>query len=70
MQPTKSYSEEKLLRLPQVIAIVNLSRSSIYSAIQKGTFPAPVKLSRRAVGFPASRVHAWVSERICAGDAS
>lgn len=70
MQPTKSDSQEILLRLPQVIAIVNLSRSSIYSAIQKGTFPAPIKISRRAVCWQSSRVRAWVDERIRSGSTS
>ena len=55
---------EKLLRLPAVMAIVGLQKSSIYEGVKKGTFPAPVKLSRRAVCWPESHIAAWVNERI------
>lgn len=55
---------EKLLRLPAVMAIVGLQKSSIYEGVKNGTFPAPVKLSRRAVCWPESRIAAWVDERI------
>ena len=55
---------EKLLRLPAVIAIVSLQKSAIYAQVKGGTFPAPVKLSRRAVGWPESRIAAWVDERV------
>jgi prophage regulatory protein len=55
---------EKLLRLPAVMAIVGLQKSSIYDGVKNGTFPAPIKLSRRAVCWPESHIAAWVSERI------
>ncbi len=55
---------EKLLRLPAVMAIVGLQKSSIYEGVKNGTFPAPIKLSRRAVCWPESRIAAWVDERI------
>lgn len=55
---------EKLLRLPAVMAIVGLQKSSIYEGVKKGTFPAPIKLSRRAVCWPESHIAAWVNERI------
>ena len=55
---------EKLLRLPAVVALVGLQKSSIYDAIKRGEFPSPVKLSRRAVCWPASAIDAWITERI------
>ena len=57
-------SPEKLLRLPAVIATVSLQKSAIYAGVKAGTFPAPVKLSRRAVCWPESHIKAWVDERI------
>jgi prophage regulatory protein len=60
-------SPEKLLRLPAVMAIVGLQKSSIYEGVKRGTFPAPVKLSRRAVCWPESHIASWVSARIKAG---
>lgn len=55
---------EKLLRLPAVMAIVGMGKSSVYEGVKNGTFPAPIKLSRRAVCWPESRIAAWVDERI------
>lgn len=55
---------ELLLRLPAVQARVGLAKSSIYAAIKQGEFPAPVKLSRRAVCWPASVIDAWIVGRI------
>lgn len=62
--PSKSTSTERLLRLPEVIEKVGLGKSSIYEGVRLGTFPAPVKLSRRAVCWPASSVDAWIADRI------
>ncbi|MGZ5198870.1 MAG: helix-turn-helix transcriptional regulator [Telluria sp.] len=39
-----STSQQRLLRLPEVIAICGLGRSKTYQAIKTGEFPAPVKL--------------------------
>ena len=68
MNPSAS-SHEILLRLPQVVARVNLSKSSIYEMLNRTppAFPRPLKLSRRAVCWPASAIDAWISERIAAG---
>ena len=62
-------SPETLLRLPQVIARVNLSKSSVYEMLGRNppAFPRPLKLSRRAVCWPASAIDAWITERIKAG---
>jgi prophage regulatory protein len=53
-----------VLRLPSVKSRVALCRSSIYAAIKKGTFPAPIKLGERAVGWLESDVNRWLAERI------
>ena len=41
-----------ILRLPEVKKSTGLSRSTIYLRISQGTFPKPVCLGRRAVGWP------------------
>lgn len=53
-----------VLRLPTVKSRVALGRSSIYAAIKKGTFPAPIKLGERAVGWLSSDVELWLATRI------
>lgn len=61
--PTTS-TPEKLLRLPAVMAIVGLQKSSIYDGVKNGTFPPSIKISRRAVCWTESSITAWVNERI------
>ena len=45
-----------MLRLPTVKARTGLSRSTIYLRISRGTFPAPVSLGGRAVGWIEAEV--------------
>ncbi len=66
VNPSQS-TPQRLLRMPDVCAIVGLSKSSIYEGVKAGTFPAPIKLSRRAVCWPAAAIDAWITERINAG---
>lgn len=67
VNPSSTDQPELLLRLPQVMARVGLSRSSIYEAIANRNFPPGVKLSRRAVAWSSKAIDAWISERIQAG---
>jgi len=53
----------KILKLPDVMVATALSRSSIYDFIKRGKFPAPIKLSERAVGWLASEVDGWLTQR-------
>lgn len=58
-----------LWKLSTVIQKTSKSRSSIYSAIQKGTFPAPVKLGGpRASAWASTEVQAWIDQRVAERD--
>ena len=59
----------RFIRLPDVIARTGLKRSSIYAAVQAGTFPAQIPLGERAVGWDESEVSAWIEARIQAARA-
>jgi prophage regulatory protein len=50
----------KVERMPTLIARTGLSKSEIYRRIQAGTFPQPVRLGARAVGWRAVDVDAWL----------
>ena len=54
----------KILRLKQVTAMTGLARSTIYKYVSAGTFPEPIPLGGRTVGWVDSEVHAWITERI------
>lgn len=53
-----------ILRLPTVKARTGLSRSTIYLRIAGGTFPKPVSLGGRAVGWVESEIQQWLEHRI------
>jgi len=53
-----------ILRLPAVKARTGLSRSTIYLRVSDGSFPRPVSLGARAVGWLESDVEGWISRRI------
>ncbi len=53
-----------ILRRKQVEARTGLSRSTIYDRIKAGTFPAPISLGEKAVGWIESEIDAWLNARI------
>lgn len=53
-----------ILRLPAVRARTGLSRSTIYLRVAEGTFPKPVSLGARAVGWIESEIQQWLEQRI------
>ena len=53
-----------ILRLPRVKARTGLSRSTIYLRVAEGSFPRPVSLGGRAVGWVESEVQKWLEQRI------
>lgn len=54
----------RIIRLPEVIRLTGLKRSSIYAAVQAGTFPPQIPLGERAVGWDESEVEDWIGQRI------
>lgn len=50
-------------RLPTVLAATGLGRSTIYRLIADGSFPAPVRLGPRAVGWRWSDLDRWTQSR-------
>ena len=53
-----------ILRLPAVKAKTGLSRSTIYLRVAQGTFPKPVGLGGRAVGWLEAEIQDWLQRRI------
>ena len=51
---------QSILRLRQVSQMTGLSRSTIYLQISQGTFPKPVSLGARAVGWKYAAVLRWL----------
>lgn len=55
-----------ILRLPTVKMRTGLSRSTIYLRVSAGSFPAPVSLGGRAVGWIEKEIDDWLAQRIAA----
>lgn len=60
--PEKSRVDQ-VLRQPMVIKTTGLSRTTIYRLERCDDFPKRRKLGPRAVGWLASEVEAWISNR-------
>jgi prophage regulatory protein len=54
---------ERILRRPEVERLTGLARSTIYSWIDRGSFPGPVKLGERSVGWREGDVREWLEAR-------
>ena len=61
-----SQSTPTILRRKAVEARTGLSRSTIYLRVSQGTFPEPVSLGARAVGWIEAEISEWLAGRIAA----
>ncbi len=61
---------ETILRRPEVQARTGLGRSTIYAKMADGTFPKPVKLGPKSVGWMESEIAAWLEGRRAERDAA
>jgi len=53
-----------ILRLPEVKNRTGLGRSTIYNLVSDGTFPKPVNLGSRSIGWVEDEVDTWIENRI------
>jgi prophage regulatory protein len=54
---------DKHLRRPAVEELTGLSRSTLYYMMDCGDFPRPVRIGRRAVAWPESKITEWLAQR-------
>ena len=54
----------RILRLPEVKRSTGLSRSTLYLRISEGTFPKPLSLGGRAVGWLEAEIQEWLQRRV------
>ena len=51
------------LKLNQVLDLIGVAQTDLFSMIDKGKFPRQSKLGLRLIGWRSSEVHQWVRER-------
>lgn len=52
-----------LIRIDRVMALTQLSKSSIYKLVREGRFPQPTRLTLRASAWFEDEVFAWLEAR-------
>jgi prophage regulatory protein len=55
--------KDTINRLPAVKQFSGLGKTSIYNGVAAGTFPAPLKIGLRAVGWRTSDLTQWLNSR-------
>lgn len=68
-QEAPAASDDRLIRLPEVIAVTGLSRSLVYELEAGGKFPKRCALTERTSAWVWSEVQAWVRNRIAQREA-
>lgn len=69
MKPSEAsdlVSATAILRLPEVLRITNLSRTTIWRWIKQGEFPAPMQLggnTSRSIGWRRHDIDDWIATR-------
>ena len=49
-----------ILRMAAVCQVTKLGKSTVYRKLAEGTFPPPVRLGARAVGWKTRDIVAWL----------
>jgi prophage regulatory protein len=57
----------RVLRLREVEQTTGIRRSTIYESMEAGTFPRPIKVGPRAVGWLEHEIVAWLESRTRGG---
>lgn len=60
----------RIIRLNEVINRTGLGKTSLYKFIKAKTFPQPIALGERAVGWVEAEVDQWITARINERDLS
>jgi predicted DNA-binding transcriptional regulator AlpA len=50
------------LRLPQVLAVIPVSRSSWWAGVKTGKYPQPIKLGANTTVWSAEDIHALIKK--------
>lgn len=58
----------EILREPELVEKLRLSRATIWAMAKAGTFPKPIRIGANAVGWLKHEVEAWLQERIAQRD--
>ena len=52
--------KRRIVRRDEVSRLTGLARATIYKKVSDGSFPAPIRLGARSVGWRLSDIIAWL----------
>jgi len=55
---------DRLLRLPEVLEIVPIKKSTLYDLMRRGLFPKNIKLGSNIVAWKTSDIDKWIANKI------
>ena len=56
----KPLEECRIVRMDEVSELTGLARATIYKKVKDGSFPPPIRLGTRAVGWRMSDIVTWL----------
>ena len=62
------FDEERLIRLPELLHLIGLSKSTVYLMIHEGRFIKRRKTGTRAVAFRLGDLYEWMKTRAIVDD--
>jgi prophage regulatory protein len=65
--PTTTLPVTGFVRQPQVLALVPISKSTLWRRIQEHSFPQPLKLSERVTVWRAEDIRLWIERQASGG---
>jgi prophage regulatory protein len=63
-QPKVGDFKKTLLDTPDVMALLGISRATLYRFIENGPFPAPLKITRNMARWHVDTVDQWIAEKV------
>ena len=54
--------ERQILRVTDLMALLGLSRTTIWRLRRAGKLPQPIRLSANAIGWHAHVIHQWLAK--------
>ncbi|HHQ6722396.1 helix-turn-helix transcriptional regulator [Serratia fonticola] len=64
MQVNNENIHIRLIRLPDVMMITGLKRSTVYNKMKSGEFPKSVSIGERSIAWVESEINSWVANNI------
>ena len=56
----KQLEEHRIVRIDEVCKLTGLAKATIYKKVKEGSFPPPIRLGARSVGWRMSDILAWL----------